>query len=277
MRYFLLLLIILSGGCSQPKSGSNSENGGGGRSFTVPEVPVMLTTPTAQAEFLATHFWDNFNFKDTAFIGERQITERAFADFVNILSQSAPAVARQGIDTLMQRAWADSLMYAHFMKMSEDCLYDPNSLLRNEDLYIMVLQAVMNNTNLDEICKERPRFQLNMALKNRVGMKADNFTYTTDKGGKAQLYSAEGNPLLLFFYHPDCHTCMETKDYLESRGIDKLVRILYVNSDINPHLDAQYDLRASPTLYLLDKNKIVLMKDVDIRGVEEYIMALPKN
>lgn len=32
-----------------------------------------------------------------------------------------------------------------------------------------------------------------------------------------------------------------------------------------------YDLRAIPTLYLLDKNKTVLLKDATLQKVEQYL------
>ena len=36
------------------------------RSFQLPEVPAMLDTPEARAAFVARHYWDHFDFADTA-------------------------------------------------------------------------------------------------------------------------------------------------------------------------------------------------------------------
>ena len=38
------------------------------RGFQLPEVPVMLDTPEARATFVCEHFWDHFDFADTAYM-----------------------------------------------------------------------------------------------------------------------------------------------------------------------------------------------------------------
>lgn len=221
-------------------------------------------------------YWDNFDFSDTALISKADYTEQAFADFVNILPSVGAPLMEKGMTTMMEKAATDSAMYAHFAKLSEKYLYDPNSQFRHEDIYIVVLRNMIANKELDEIYKVRLRFQLNMALKNCVGEKAINFEYTTEKGGKESLYNAVGDPLLLFFFRPDCENCKMTKEYIESRGIDQSVKIILVNPDLDIHLDSiYYDLRASPTLYLLDKGKTVLLKDASIEQIDKYLIDFP--
>lgn len=239
--------------------------------FTTPPVPTMLTSPEQQAEFIVKHYWDNFNFTDTILIGRANYTEQAFVDFVNILSNVSLLLATKGIETLMQRAEADSTMYVHFMVLAEKYLYDPNSPMRNEEFYIAVLRSVIANKQLDAITKVRPQYQLELALKNRIGQRATDFEYTTVKGKKANLYSAKGDKILLFFYRPDCPSCKEVKRYVAQKGIDRLLTIVWVNPDTDTHLDAIYDLRASPTLYLLDKTKTILLKDASIEQIETHL------
>lgn len=264
-----LLLSLTACGQQQPKKTVACAT----EKFSVPEPPAMLTTQEQKAEFVATHYWDNFNFADTTLISRADITEQAFADFVNILPHVSPQLIDKGVTVMMDKASADSAMYTHFMELAEKYLYDPNSPFRNEEIYIVALRNIVANDKLDDIYKVRPRYQLELALKNRVGDKALDFTYTTDKGGKAKLYGTSGDPLMLFFFRPDCETCKEVKEYVRSQGIDKRVKILFVNPEIDIHIDTLYDLRASPTLYLLDKDKKVLRKDAPIEQIEQYLTA----
>lgn len=238
--------------------------------FSMPVIPSTLTSPDEKAEFVVTRYWDRFDFSDTTLILRADYTEQAFADFVNVLPHVSAPLALRGIDTLMTRA-ADSAMYAHFMELSEKYLYDPNSPFRSEELYIGFLRHIIANENLEEILKVRPQYQLEMALKNRVGEKASDFEYTTLKGGKTRLYAANGERILLFFFRSDCSTCKETKEYVRAHDIDKLVEIVWVDPDKDTHIDTLYDLRASPTLYLLDKDKTVLLKDAPIELIEQYL------
>lgn len=262
----LLLSLIACGAGQQSKAVATVQK------FTVPESPAVLTSPEQKAEFVATHYWDNFDFADTTLISRADITEQAFADFANLLPHLPQPLIEKGVAAMMKGAEADSAMYAHFMELAEKYLYDPNSPMRNENIYIEVLRHIVATAKLDEIYKVRPRYQLELAMKNRVGDKAADFTYTTENEGKATLYGMTADPLLLlFFFRPDCPTCKEVKEYVANKGIDKRVKILFVNPDIDTDLDTIYDLRASPTLYLLDKDKKVILKDAPIGQIEQYL------
>lgn len=108
-------------------------------------------------------------------------------------------------------------------------------------------------------------------LRNYVGNKVTDFTYTTESGGRSTLYRTKGDLLLLFFYHIDCDMCKATKVYITDHGIDCKIKILCADPDKNTHLDAPYDLRTTPTLYLLDKDKTVLLKETPIEIINDYL------
>lgn len=269
-NYIIILFVILltTVSCFQRTKQNNTV----AKVFSVPEVPAILTTPEQKAEFVASHYWDNFAFTDTTLIGNADITEQAFADFMNLLPHLSPQLIEKGISAMMNKATADSAMYVHFIELSEKYLYDPNSPFRNEDIYIMVIQNIIDNKKLDDIYKVRPQYQLALAQKNRVGNKATDFTYTSEKGDKTMLYSVVGNPLLLFFFRPDCPDCQRVKSYVADKELANQVKILFINPDKDNHLDTIYDLRASPTLYLLDRDKKILLKDAPIEQIEQYLI-----
>lgn len=266
-RIFILALLLTLVACSSsPDKQRATVN-----VFSLTEPPVILATEQQKAEFIATHYWDNFNFADTVLVTRTEITEPIFADFLKILYGAPALVIEKSIAAMMTKASADSIVYAHFVELSEKYLYDPNSPYRNEDIYITFLRNIIANEKLDDIYKVRSHYQLDMALRNRAGDKATDFEYTTPKGDKYTLYTTKGDPLLLFFQVSDCPTCRKVKTYVKDKGIDKRVKILYVNPKTDTHLDTLYDLRASPTLYLLDKDKRVIFKDTPIEQIEQYM------
>lgn len=257
--------------CGPKKAATTQQSDTQVRKFVVPQIPVMISEGQQKADFLMGHYWDNFDFKDTSLISDKGYTEQGFVDFVNIISQVSEPLAQKGVATLMEKASVEPLMYRHFVALWERYLYDPNSPMRNEDLYIVVLGNLTSSDHLSVAEKARPAYQLELAMKNRVGDKATDFSYTTEHGTTSKLYQAKGDPLLLFFFRPDCPSCQESKDYIKGRGIDRRIEILYVNPDTDPHLEKIYDLRASPVMYLLSGDKKVLLKDATIDQVEYYI------
>lgn len=130
--------------------------------------------------------------------------------------------------------------------------------------------------------------------KEPVGHKALNFTYTLDSGAKGTLYQFPAEYTLLFINNPGCHACSEMIEGLKSSPVingfiaDKKLKVLSLYPDeeldewkstgaisrkngptdtIRSWSSKQnlYDLRAIPTLYLLDKNKTVLLKDATLQ------------
>lgn len=262
----LVALILCLSACKETPS-----KGVATQPFTVPTPPAMLTDPAQRAEYVATHYWEHFNFTDTTLIRRAEITEQAFADFISIIAGTPQSVVEKSIATMLTRAVADSAMYAHFTELSEKYLYDPNSPLRNEEIYIVVLQNIIANPALDDIQKVRPRYQLDLALRNRVGMTATDFTYTTAAGATRRLHQAKGNRILLFFFEPGCLDCKRVKEHIATHSITDKATIVMVNPDEVDGINTLYDVRARPLLYLLDKDKKVILKDAPIEQIGSYL------
>lgn len=271
----------------------------------LPTVPSMLRTPQEQASYLSEHYWENYNFADTTLISKSEITEQAFVDFVNILPHATAESAGKALTTLMSSAAADSAMFAHFAGLAEKYLYDPNSPYRDETLYISVLRYIVAAPEVDAWSKIRPQAQLDLALKNRPGDVAADFVYTLADGRRQRMHALKSEYTILFFNNPDCYDCLRVKEYIAAsplfrrirnkRGMSERARVtilaIYPDEDVALWRKATYpegiingrdagcvisekqvyDLKAIPTLYLLDHNKRVLLKDAPIEKIENYL------
>ncbi len=184
--------------------------------------------------------------------------------------------------------------------LAEQYFHDPNSPYRNEDLYIPILEAFIAEPLLKEGEKERPRYQLERAMMNRPGSLATDFSFLTVLGKRMRLYEMESEYTLLYFFNPDCHDCGRVTHYLlsspvfsdlQNRGLLKVLAV-YPDEDLGAwethkqelpptwvtgryatEEDRQtFDLPAIPTLYLLDKDKRVILKDAPVEYVEHGFM-----
>lgn len=297
MKIYLIelfyLALLLCSGCSHAQTQGNIPSGGK-EQFTLPQIPDSLRIPQKRADYLVIHYWDNFDFRDTVLTHKPEITEQAFADFIPVLSIASEAKVRQGINILLEKASNGSqIMFTYFTGLCEKYLHNPNSPLRNEELYIPCLQYIISSNRVGDADKERPKYQLEMALKNRPGTIATDFTYTlaNDKTGKLSLLKA--NYAVLFFNNPDCQDCKRVKAYMDASPVFHSVAVLaiYVDEDLPLWLKADYprfminaydagqviekkklyDLKAIPTLYLLDKEKRVILKDAPIDEIERWL------
>jgi hypothetical protein len=270
--------------------------------FTLPVVPTMMTDPQERADFVVRHYWDNFNFADTTYVNQPDVTEQAWVNYCDLLNHVPLTTAQEAVAATIQKANASKPMFDYLTDLADKYLYDPNSPMRNEEYYIPVLRVMLNSSLLTAAEKERPRFRLDLAQKNRLGTKALNFTYTLASGAQGTLYGLKTDYVLLFINNPGCHACSESIAGLkQAPRINELlsqkkltILSLYTDEELDNWRKYQYefpkewinaydkklvirdknlyDLKAIPTFYLLDKNKTVLLKDAaSAQVVEAYI------
>lgn len=276
------------------------------RAFPTVTVPSLITDPQERADYAIENYWNHFDFSDTVYVHLPEITEQAFSNYLGIIQYASPEIASSSIKRMLKQAEAEKVVYTCFTDMCEKYLYDPNSPFRNEELYIVVLEAMVNSSLLDEVSKIRPASLLDLALRNRLGEKTIDFVYTMGNGQTGRLYNIDSEYLLLYFYNPDCDACQELtgqlKQSLVLKNLQQFKRIkilaVYPDEDLTEwkaHLsdmpkdwilsyDATtklkneeiYDLKAIPCLYLLDKNKKVLLKDASFVQLTEYLSLVIK-
>ncbi len=273
--------------------------------FVLPDIPATLTHPDVRAAYLVMHYWDRFDFADRELVQRPEITEQAFVNYINILGYVSPEKTGESLAYALQKAAADTTVYVHFASLFEKYLYESNSPFHNEELYLPALRLLAPSPLLRPEEKARYAFQLDMALKNRVGDKAADFPYTLPSGKSENLHSLKSEYLLLIFSDPACETCVETSSRIaasqsvnDAFSINTPSRTLLTILTVYPGTDKQlwrdhlsgmpsgwlhaydkdmrvqqqrlYDLKAMPAIYLLDTDKRVLLKDASVEEIGRF-------
>ena len=245
---------------------------------------LLLTNYSTIAQVLLPRYsvWEGFAFSNQQAVESREAEER-FARFLLSLEQQTPTQQAEQIGALLAKAEQYNAT-ARFLVLADKYLYDPNSPYRNDEQYLLFLQYAAEQQLQEYV--NNPRYQKHYTLvqKNRVGHKAMDFAYTTQAGNKGRLYDLQGPYILLFFHDPDCEECQYVKQQLESQQkafAQKGVQVVavYIDDEVAQwqkveypsawlcvyaaDIDnkALYDIRALPTLYLLDAQKQVVVKD----------------
>ncbi|MDR0795444.1 MAG: DUF5106 domain-containing protein [Tannerella sp.] len=275
------------------------------RTFPAVAVPVLYSTQQAQAEFLTLHFWDQFDFKDTTWVGSAEkVTEQALINYLSILRYAPYPVICKGIQQLLDRADQNQAMYAFFYSRMEYHLANPKSMLRNDEFYIPVLEHMITSNSLDDPRKARVKTILPLLNKNRPGTQASNIHFTSVTGVKNALTNIKSDYILVVFYDFDCEDCSILKRSIEKSEIvlslqkQKKLAILaiypgsnmegwkksspqipasWINGyDHNDEIgrDGTYILRSIPTLFLLNRDYMVIMKEPPFDYVESYLKSV---
>jgi hypothetical protein len=275
--------------------------------FPMADVPIIYTNPQTRAEYLAMHFWDKFDFTDTAYVESATlVSEQAIVDYLSALPYASYDVIYKGIKHTMDQASQNKAMYIYFYTVMSHYLFDNmNSPLRNYEFYIPVLEHMLESEHLDERRKVRPRLLLTQLQKNRPGHKATDIHFTTATGAKRALYEINSDYILVMFHSLDCDFCKEQIKVIDASEVIKTminqkkltVLAIYPGSEINEwekyqagnipaswikgydhdlEIDGQetYAMWNIPALYLLDKDHMVIMKESPFNYIEYFLGSI---
>lgn len=197
---------------------------GSPRELPLPEVPALLTAPEERAAYVLEHFWDGMDFRDTLRSRDRLFMEQCFVNFLSLFPHALPQSLPSPVGRLLQRAAVDSVAFRLVNSLAEHYLDDPNSHMRNEEHYILFLEALLSLPGLPEAERIRPAYRLETTRKNRPGTIAADFAYTDHRGKRQTLHGTPAPRLLLLFYDPACSHCAEILDALqESPALTRLI------------------------------------------------------
>lgn len=274
--------------------------------YTPPSIPMMINSIEQRTDYLITHYWDNFNFNDSTLLSNSAYVEQAWSIYIMTLNRIPYDRATEGLKATMDKASVNEYGLEVFYQVSEKYLYHPNSPMRNDEYFIPILEYIVSSQHIDDIMKIRPIKLLKLAKLNRVGEKANDFKYSLESGISGSLYTMNADYTLLFFNDPDCEDCKRVKEIIASSQLlgkltgmngtaesAKQLAILSIYPDDNVQLwrnteypeilmnayDSEsaiyaqglYDLKALPTLYLLDTDKGVILKDTSIETVINWL------
>ena len=305
--------VLIVAGCGQRKAEQF-------QALPFPDVlpPAMMEDPQDRAEYMAQNMWNSLTDPSRTYPCDsllvsgvrRADVEQKFANWTQVLGMSSRPVAEKSVSRLYDRALAcekkdtSSNVFETFASLMDKYLFDPNSPLRDEDLYGAYASRLAAYEGYTEVQKEKYARDARLCALNKVGTKAADFRFADRRGKIRTLYGVEAPYTLLFFSNPGCEACMSIINVLkEDPQISSMIssgRLKVLNIYIDEDLDAWrsympvypdewyngfdpdfvirnetlYNVRAIPSLYLLDSDKTVLLKDAPENRMFEYLYGL---
>ena len=287
MRVILLVVFALS----------TVVNSLGSEVFPLPSVPDSLVTAKSRANYLALHYWDNIDFNDSTIIGNEDISEQGFSNFISIM----PYVTQKEVAfaEFVSKISLKPDVQDYFMAVAKKYLAESQSPVFNEEVYIMMLQSLLSSDMLDSARRAKYSVILNTEMKNRVGKVATDFEFMLRDGGRGRLSEINAKYILVFFSDPDCDRCNSVKAQIDASAVVRIKLLLgdlaLLSVCIEGDTDAWkriktpdewidacdekcaiydqelYDIPGLPSFYLLDSSHRVILRDVHFQLVENFL------
>lgn len=269
------------------------------QSFPYPAIPDTLRSVEQRAGYLSEHYWDNYNFADTLLLKSKEVTEQGFVNFIDILNRfnldnaskgvahkdiaqkgitqkditqqgiAQKDITQQGIACFTRKAFSNAAAKERFENLIEHYFEDQLSPVRNDRVYLIFLEEMKNSPCFDETEKERIAFKIKTTNKNMPGDIAINFKFKDENGKEHQLSDYKDQKVILYFYDPDCENCHKVSAWLKQQTIPADIKVLKMIAD--NHISYMYSLKNMPTIFLLDKENKVILKDCTAQELIENI------
>ena len=187
-------------------------------------------------------------------------------------------------------------VFNEICSLSRKYFYDPNSPARNEDIYLPFVEKAAVSPSVPDSLKPSLKWEAHFCSLNRTGTVAADFSFREKNGRTRTLHGTKADRTLLIFSNPGCPECARMIEGLSSPVLNSLIKggklavvDIYIDEDVDfwrEHAseypsswivgydpegiirkDLIYGVRALPSLYLLDRDKRIVLKDSPVEKV----------
>ena len=250
------------------------------------EIIVPQEYKNKSEQYIIDHYFDDIRFSDVRILNTRLLKNKLDDYFNNYMSKQSTDVILQKIDYLIGRTTAGYrdipqdlvnhevrdyvLWYLYSKYFDNDIIYTHLS-----DVYFSKLEI----NNLTENIRSEIVKRADILRKITIGRIAPTFTYIDDEGKQIDLSEIDSKNTVLFFYKPDCQKCIREKRILGLiKNRQENLTILYINiseenySNVSQDIAVQYDIKTTPTIYILDKDKRIIAKNIKAEDIEFHLI-----
>lgn len=247
-------------------------------------------------------YLDSLNSSSTNSAAAKEYLEQELANLLAKLARKDNHTQQDAFEFLFSKLSNSSNLLDFFLVKIPYYLNEPLSPFYDNQLFTSFLKALLQAPNVTEDKKKANSILLNLVHVNTEGNKATNFDFESLRGTSLSLHKLKGDFTILFFFDPTCTHCKEQLDGLQKSEPfadflnNKLATFVLINpwgndtiwKEYSSHLPSSwivgidrkqdiiekglYYLKAAPTVYLLDKEKRVVLKNTDITTAINFVL-----
>src|SRR5690606_6448101 len=293
--YWALAILLMGISCGNPRERQSVQ-----KDNVNSDIEIMASIPAKRL----LNYWDGFNFKARTEASNLDDREQKLVDFIALFPTVPDTVVQIAVHRMLKKASVEPSTFSYFLDKYNHYLYDPNSPMRNEGYYEQVWNYLATDDTLSEEEREKYTLLLERVRKNRVGTVATDFQYLTKDGKYRTMHEGIKPYKMLVFYDPTCTHCAAImQDLAQTPAVNNCIEngfLDIVSVSLHPDRDSWkayqkripdnwtngwdekgdvineglYNIRAYPTIFLLDGENKVLLKDAPLDVTLRYLVRL---
>lgn len=248
-------------------------------------------------KFLRENYWSGVDFKSDILLNTNLLPSKT-KKYISLFDKSDPQL-NDVVNELLNKSAVNPMVY----QIISDALYNSFNKPVYSDNYentaVEILKNAQGQSFVPDWKKQSIEQQILIHQKNMVGTKAANLKLTDALNEKCVLDEVKIKYTILFFYDPECSHCLEIipkmKGWFYIDGPkDAQVLAIYINQNEQEwskyvkentypprwlnlwdktgeeKIQEKYWIQSLPTIYVLDENKKVILKNADFPQLVRY-------
>lgn len=266
-----------------------------------PSIPdnVEEMTQTERYLYYKKAFLQNFNIADDGLLRTPLYQPKLMEYLDKVIIQDADTVIKE-VDMIMSEAQRSYEVY-RYLTVSLASKYENSPIMGHDKVFVHFIEKYyLSNTPewLSPDVKKSLQDRVATMKFSYIGMEAPKMVLNDTSMNNISLYGIDSDYIVMYFYDPDCGHCkkktpimIEAYHNLKGENVEFLGINITTNNDrwkeyINEvgldwtnlsdnynrsNFRYYYDIRSTPTIYILDSEKKIIAKKLDANQVEDFI------
>jgi peroxiredoxin len=283
------------------------------RSMLIPKVEDLVLPVSAknqdslrwvhQYNFLKDHFWDNFNFARAGMIRTPLFQEKLNNYFKNMLLQIPDSLVNPMIQVIEKSKKNEEVYHYVFLYLLNES--NQSQIMGMDKVFVALSEKfILNDPKpwLDTATVRKIRERVIAVKPNLIGNIAPELKLQDSEGNYYSLRQTNAKFTLLYFWEPDCSHCQKTTPVLnkdlyqefKNKGVEIYAVLTQNNKEkwmkaiqeykiqewtnvwdpaYTSNFRKLYDVTSTPIIYILDKNKKIVAKRLDVENSVKFLKA----
>jgi peroxiredoxin len=272
----------------------------------VPDAPKNekgeIANKSFQFYYYKNHFFDHFDLSDPSLL-RTPLYQPKVDEYIDKLTYQHPDSINKAADYLLQEA-GDNEETFRYMLVKLTNKYETSNIMGMERVFVYLAENYYLKGKAfwaDESLVEKFEKRVKELKPNLVGNIAPEMILRDTLMNPVRLSSIKSRFIILYFYDPDCGHCKKTtpklvnsyqrlkqqdveviaactetdiekwKKYIKD---NKLVWINAADPNLQSNFRAEYDIKSTPTVYVLNREKEIIAKRIGVEQIEDFISRM---
>ena len=293
-KLFLLALIVACMPWNSVNAQESNEVQAPATLFAYPVAPDTIKTFENRVNYIVDNFWGNYDLSKP--IADLNAFNGAFRDYLGFLRYCHRTVAISSVRDFLFKAQTNKANFEKIAMLAEMGLYNVGAEYWSDEIYTEFLKAVIGNKQLKQDVRKYYAKQMERIKRTQLGASLASVTYTDADGKKVSIADIEADMVMIFitldsdadqsFQRVRLSTDVAINSILDSGKVKLLclspekyskewahnakgyAQNWLVGACPELSVEGDYDVRYTPSFIILDKDKNIIQKNVDLEAIK---------